>query len=143
MRAAAIRRYTAVAESAAHTMQLALQDAAPLGETGETRRQITVTPGGGVGNTLAYTATAPTKQGQYVEEGTTAVDIVPVQAKALRFAGGSGRISQPAPNQRIATRAGGVVFAMRVHKLAQPPRPWFAPVIARWSDFLAQALANA
>lgn len=143
LRQLARARYGGVAQRAAELMKAALQDAAPLGETGETRRQIEVQPSGFGGDTFTFTATAPTKQGQYVEEGTDAHPIVPVRAKALRFMGGGGRISQPAPNQRIATRGGGVVYARRVFMPARPARPWFAPTIQLWPVFLEQALEQA
>jgi hypothetical protein len=124
-------------------MQAALMDAAPLGKTGETRRQIQVVPESSGGTTFGFRATAPTKQGEYVEKGTQPHEIRPIRGKALRFAAGGTRISQPSPNQRIRTHPGAVVFAKVVFHPGMPARPWFEPVIARWSVFLEQALAAA
>lgn len=119
-------------------MVAALRDAAPLGETGDTRRGIEAV-GGGSPARPAATVRARGKGGEYVEEGTRPHVIVPRNASALRFVGGSGRVSQPAPNQRIATRSGGVVFAKRVNHPGTPPRPWFRPVVEQYARFLQRA----
>ena len=115
-----------------------LREAAPLGETGETRRGIEAMPTGPTSATIRSTG----KGGEYVEKGTQPHVIRPRNAKALRFLAGGGRISQPGPNQRIATRAGGVQFAMVVNHPGTPPRPWFGPLVEKLGDFLERARAR-
>lgn len=128
-------------EEATRLLVDALREEAPLGVTGETRRQIEAVPGGSARG-FASTVRAPAPGGEYVEKGTEPHDIFPRNARVLRFLGGSGRISQPSPNQRIATIGGGVVYAAVVHHPGTPPRPWFAPTVERWPEFLERALAN-
>lgn len=138
LRSQYIEHNARVADEAARLMFNELVVVVPVGETGETRRGLGYTPAGDqLHPSFLFTSASP--HGDYVEEGTDAVTITPRMARALRFMGGSGRISTPAPNQRIATRAGGVVFAMRVEKPAQPARPWFRPVVERWFEFLERA----
>lgn len=130
-----------VAGDAADTMRDALEAAAPLGETGDTRRGIQVTPTGGPDHP-AFLVRSTSPHGDFVEEGTAPHLILPRNAKALRFLGGSGRISTAAPNQRTPTSGGGVVFARAVQHPGTPARPWFEPVVQQWSDFLQQAAAG-
>lgn len=115
-----------------------LREAAPLGQTGDTRRGIDSMPSGGPLRP-AVTVISRGKGGTFVEEGTAPHVIVPRNASVLRFLGGSGRISQPGPNQRIATRAGGVVFAKVVQHPGTSARPWFGPVVQRFVEFLERA----
>lgn len=110
-----------------------LREAAPLGETGETRRQIRSVPLG-AGTRPASRVEAPTPQAEWTEEGTEPHDIVPVNAQVLRFLGGGGRISQPGPSQRIATQAAGVIYTMIVHHPGNPPRAWFDPVVQTYEE---------
>lgn len=119
-----------------------LREAAPLGETGDTRRGIEGSGGGGSALVPAFTVFSRSPHGDYVEEGRPARDIVPRNASVLRFLAGSGRVSQASPNQRIATRDGGVVFTKFVHQDAVPPRPWFGPVVDRFPDFIERAQAT-
>lgn len=128
-------------EAVEEMMVAELREAAPLGETGDTRRGIEAITGG-TPTRLAATVRSNSIHGDYVEEGTAPHIITPRNAQALRFLGGSGRISQPSPNQRIATRAGGVVFAKVVHHPGTPPRPWFTPVVERFEEFLQRAAAR-
>lgn len=118
-----------------------LREAAPLGTTGDTRRGIQAIAGG---STLrpAFTVRSSGKGGDFVEDGTKPHIIRPRSGSALRFLGGGGRISQPGPNQRIATRGGGVVFAKVVHHPGTPARPWFRPVVERFDEFLQRAAAR-
>ena len=118
---------------------LALREAAPLGATGETRRGIVSIPGG-TALRPATTVRSTGKGGDYVEAGTRPHVIRPRSARALRFLGGGRRVSQASPNQRIATTAGGVVFAAVVHHPGTPARPWFRPVVERWGEFLTWAM---
>lgn len=118
-----------------------LREAAPLGQTGDTRRGIEAMPGGSPLRP-SVTVVSRGKGGTFVEEGTAPHEIRPRNASVLRFLGGSGRISQPGPNQRIATRAGGVVFAKVVHHPGTPARPWFGPVVERFVEFLERAKAT-
>lgn len=111
---------------------------APLGETGDTRRGIRAERSGSPTRPSA-TIRSTGKGGSFVEEGTQPHEITPRNATALRFLAGSGRISQPSPRQRIATRGGGVVFAKIVHHPGMPPRPWFQPVFDRFLDFVERA----
>lgn len=122
-------------------MVAALREAAPLGQTGETRRGIEAIAGGAL---LRPAAVVRSKApgGDYVEEGTQPHVILPRSGSALRFLGGSGRVSTAGPNQRIATRAGGVVFAKRVNHPGTPARPWFRPVVERFGEFLERAAAR-
>lgn len=143
LRQQALDRYGAVHDRASQLLEQALIDAAPLGATGDTRRGIEVRPGGGIGGSFASTAISKSPHGDFVEDGTAPHLILPRTARVLRFAGGSGRISQPGPNQRIATRSGGVVFSAYVNHPGTPARPWFAPTLERWSEFLQQAMATA
>lgn len=129
------------AEAVERDMVAALRDAAPLGETGDTRRGIEAIPGGSPARPAA-TVVARGKGGEFVEDGTRPHVIVPRNGSALRFLGGTGRISQPGPNQRIATRAGGVVFAKRVNHPGTPARPWFRPVVERYGQFLQRSAAR-
>lgn len=132
---------SALLDEAVDSMVRELREAAPLGETGETRRGITAEVGGDPLHPKA-TIRSTGKGGTYVEEGTQPHEITPVRAQALRFLAGGGRISQPSPNQRIATRGGGVVFATVVHHPGMPPRPWFAPVLDRFLEFVQRARAR-
>lgn len=141
LREKVLRRYDDVFSEALSMMVDELREAAPLGETGDTRRGIEAIPGGSPLR-LAGTIRSTGKGGEFVEEGTEPHLIVPRNAKVLRFMGGSGRISQPSPNQRIATRAGGVVFAAYVEHPGTPPRPWFGPVVERYPEFLERAAAR-
>lgn len=134
-------RYGAELMRQAETMMVAeLREAAPLGETGDTRRGID-SAAGGSDTVPAFTVVSTSPHGDYVEEGTQPHVIVPRNASVLRFLGGSGRISQPSPNQRIATRGGGVVFTKHVNHPGTPPRPWFRPVVERFPEFLERAAA--
>lgn len=118
-----------------------LREAAPLGATGDTRRGIESIPGGSAQRPAA-TIRSVGKGGDFVEDGTQSHVIRPRSGRALRFVGGSGRVSQPSPNQRIATRAGGVVFAKVVNHPGTPARRWFRPVVERFGEFLERAAAR-
>lgn len=118
-----------------------LREAAPLGATGDTRRGIDSVPGGSTFRP-GFTVRSAAKGGDYVEDGTRPHVIRPRNARALRFQGGGGRISTASPNQRIATRSGGVVFAKVVHHPGTPARPWFRPVVERWGEFVQRAAAR-
>ncbi len=122
-------------------MEAELREAAPLGATGETRRGID-SVAGGTALRPAFTLRSKAAGGDFVEEGTRPHIIVPRRGKALRFQGGGGRISTAGPNQRIATRAGGVVFAKVVNHPGTPARPWFRPVAERFEEFLERAAAR-
>lgn len=119
----------------------ALREEAPLGATGDTRRGIDSAPGGSE-TVPAFTLISTGKGGEYVEKGTEPHEIAARNASALRFLAGSGRISQPSPNQRIATRGGGVVFAKRVQHPGTPARPWFGPLTKRFPEFIERAAAR-
>lgn len=134
-----LRRTERTFAEATRLMVDELREAAPLGETGETRRGISAELTG-AGTQLSATIVSVGKGGQFVEEGTRPHLIV-ARGKALRFLGGGERISQPGPNQRIATRSGGVVFAKSVNHPGTPARPWFKPVVDRWTEFLQRAQA--
>lgn len=140
LRAQYIDHNARVADEAARLMFNELLVVVPVGATGDTRRGLGFTPSGDQLRP-SFLFTSASIHGDYVEEGTDAVTIVPRTARVLRFQGGSGRISQPSPNSRIATRSGGVVFAMHVDKPAVPARPWFRPVVERWDEFLERAEA--
>lgn len=142
LRAGLLRRGNDIAAEAARLMVDELRLVAPLGATGDTQRGIEDIPGGSEVRP-AHTVRSKGKGGDFVEAGTRPHVIVPRSGSALRFLGGSGRISQPAPNSRIATRAGGAVFAKRVNHPGTPARPWFRPVIDRWPEFLRRAAARA
>lgn len=126
----------------------ALREAAPVGEDrmaggnfhppGDTRRGIEAVPGGSPTRPGA-TVRSTTKQGEWVEEGTEPHIITPRNSSVLVFRGDRGAVSQPRPNSRVATRSGGVVFAKVVHHPGQPARPWFRPVVERFSEFLRMA----
>lgn len=118
-----------------------LREAAPVGQTGDTRRGVSVVGTAG-GDHFAATALSIGKGGDFVEDGTSPHVILPRNARVLRFLGGSGRISTASPNQRVATRGGGVVFTTIVHHPGTPARPWFRPVVERWSEFLQRAAAR-
>lgn len=141
LRASLLRRGNDVANEATRLMVAELQVAAPLGATGDTRRGIEAVPGGSEVRPAA-TIRSTGKGGDFVEAGTRPHVIVSRSGSALRFLGGSGRISQPAPASRIATRAGGVVFAKRVNHPGTPSRPWFRPVVDRWGEFVRRAAAR-
>lgn len=141
MRANLLRRGNDVVAEATRLMVDELRLAAPLGETGDTRRGIESVPGGSEVRPAA-TIRSTGKGGDFVEAGTRPHVIVPRSGSALRFVGSGGRISQPAPNSRIATRAGGVVFVKRVNHPGTPPRPWFRPVVDRWGEFVARAASR-
>lgn len=130
-----------VGDEASRDMLDELRVAAPLGETGDTVRGLEVVPAGG-GDRMAWWVRSKSPHGDYVEEGTPPHVILPRTAKVLRFLGGTGRISQPSPNQRIPTRAGGVVFATQVNHPGTPARPWFHPLVDRWADYLQRAAAR-
>lgn len=130
-----------VTERSGDLLQQALRDAAPLGRTGETRRGVNV-KSAGASPLPALEARSESVHGDYVEEGTQAHVILPRNAKVLVFPGAGGRISQPGPNQRIPTRAGGMVFSAHVNHPGTPPRPWFAPTLATWPELLRQAAAS-
>ncbi len=129
-----------VTERSGELLQSALRDAAPLGRTGETRRMVTVQRAGS-SPTPGLVARSASPHGDYVEEGTPAHVILPRTAKVLVFPGSGGRVSTASPNQRVPTRAGGVVFATRVDHPGTPPRPWFAPTVRTWPTLLRQAAA--
>lgn len=141
LRAIALDRWQRAFEDSLDTLEDALIAAAPVGETGDTRRGIEVRLGGGVGNGFAGTAISKSPHGDYVEKGTAPHVILP-HGRVLRWVGGGGRISQPGPNQRIHTRAGGVQFATIVHHPGTPERPWFGPEVERWPQMLEQALVS-
>lgn len=107
---------------AVRRLMVDLHDAAPEGETGDTRRMLSETPGGSSPRFTA-TVTSGSDHGNFVETGTRAHTVVPVVAKVLRF--------QP--------KGGPVVFATKANIPAQEARPWFAPTLAKWSDYLADA----
>lgn len=137
-----VRRFAdEVFGEATSDMENELREAAPLGATGETRRGVSVIETGG-GDFFAATALSIGKGGDFVEDGTAPHVILPRNAKVLRFLGGSGRISTASPNQRVATKGGGVVFAKIVHHPGTPARPWFRPVVERWGEFLRRAAAR-
>lgn len=129
----------------------ALREAAPVGEDrmtggnfhppGDTRRGIEAVPGGSPTRPSA-TVRSTTKQGEWVEEGTEP-HVIPRGGAAagiiLAFPSDRAVVSQPRPNSRIATRQGGIQFARVVHHLGQPARPWFRPVVERFSEFLRMA----
>lgn len=140
LRARVVRYGESVVQRTGELMQNELRVAAPLGQTGATVRGVTVEFVGG-GTRPGLVAKSTGKGGDFVESGTRAHIIVPVSAKALRFLAGGRRISQFSPNQRIATRGGGVVYAKVVHHPGTPPRPWFRPVVERFAEFLARAAA--
>lgn len=138
-------RYGAELMREAEAMMVAeLREAAPLGETGDTRRGIDSAPGG-TDTVPAFTVVSRSPHGDFVEEGTQAHEIPRGGSSAgitLRWVGGGARISQPSPNQRIATRQGGVRFARRVWHPGTPARPWFHPVADRFAEFLERAAAR-
>lgn len=136
-----IRRGEDIFAESQRLMVAELREAAPLGETGDTRRGIESIPGGSALRPAA-TIRSLGKGGDFVEEGTRPHVIRPRSGSALRFVGGSGRISQPGPNQRIATRSGGVVFAKVVNHPGTSARPWFRPVVERFGEFLERAAAR-
>lgn len=136
-----IERYNAVFDEAVDMMTDELREAAPLGETGDTRRGIEASRGG-YSLRPAATIRSTGKGGEFVETGTAPHIITPRNGRVLRFLGGSGRVSQAGPNQRIATRSGGVVFATIVHHPGTPARPWFGPAIDRYHEFLERAAAR-
>lgn len=141
LRARLYQRADAIVGEAERLMVAALREAAPLGQTGDTRRGIDSVAGG---STLrpAFTLRSSAKGGDFVEVGTRPHVIRPKNGSALRFLGGGRRISQGAPNSRIATRAGGVVFAKEVRHPGTPARPWFRPVVERFDEFLRRAAAR-
>lgn len=141
LRERTIRYGAEVMREAEALMVAELREAAPLGETGDTRRGIDSAPGGSA-TVPAFTVVSTGKGGEFVEDGTQPHEIVPRNAGALRFLAGSGRVSQPSPNQRVATRGGGVVFAKRVMHPGTPPRPWFRPVTERFPEILERAGAR-
>ncbi len=141
VRAHLIAHADAVFAEATRLMVNELREAAPLGATGDTRRGIEAIPGG-TPERPAATVRSVGKGGDYVEEGTRPHIIRPRNGRALRFVGGSGRISQPGPNQRVATLGGGVVFAKVVNHPGSPARPWFRPITERFGEFLARAAAT-
>lgn len=137
-----VRRYAGeVMDQVAPMMEDALRVAAPLGQTGETVRGVKVERTGG-GNSFGLHAISTGKGGDFVEDGTKPHLIYPQVARALRFMAGSARISTAAPNQRLATKGGGVVFAKVVHHPGMPARPWFRPVVELFGDFLERAAAR-
>lgn len=122
-------------------MQLTVDDlraSAPLGETGDTVRGIQSQMGGSADRPSA-TIVSRGKGGSFAETGTRPHIITPRNSKVLVFPGTSGRISQPGPSQRIATRGGGMVFATIVHHPGTPARQWFGPALERWETHLQQA----
>ncbi len=137
-REALVRRADALMADTERLMTDALREAAPLGTTGDTRRGVDSVPGG-TAERPAFTLRSTGKGGDFVESGTRPHVIRPRNGQALRFLGGGGRVSQAGPNQRIATRAGGVVFAKVVHHPGTPARPWFRPVVERFGEFLQRA----
>lgn len=141
LRERVVTHYGAVFEEATRLMVAELRAVAPEGETGDTRRGIDAVPGG---SPLRPAATVRSlgKGGDFVEAGTVPHEIRPRNGQALRFLGGGRRVSQPAPSSRVATRAGGVVFAKVVRHPGTPARPWFRPVVGRFGEFLERAAAR-
>lgn len=139
----------ALHDEAIDLMVAELKLAAPVGEDrmeggsfttpGETQRRIEAVAGGTL-TRPSSTVIAPTKQGEYVEEGTPPHIIRPKNPDGvLAWRSDRGVISQPSPNSRIATRTGGMAFAKWVEHPGQPARPWFRPVVERYAEFLERA----
>lgn len=138
------QREQAVAAEALRLLFNELLVAVPVGDTGETRRGLTVTPGGNGTTTFGGTVQSSSPHGDWVEEGRSyPLDIdLSGTGRVMRFQAGSRRISQGAPTGRIATRGGGVVFTTKIHQEPRPPYPWFRPVVDRWLEFLERAQAT-
>ncbi len=122
LRQAIERRGRAIFDRATQITKDALRDAAPVGESGDTKGQVDVRPLGG-GTVLAAEAVAPAKGGEFVEEGTRAHVIRP------RRAGGV----------LVFESGGETVYARVVHHPGTTAKPWFRPTVDRWERFLDQA----
>lgn len=138
-------RYARVHAEATRLLVNALREAAPLGATGDTRRGIKASPSVGVGSGFAATVVSNGKGGEFVETGTRAWDkrMPAGRGNVMVFLGGGRRVSTAAPNQRVATLSGGMVFTKTVHHPKVPARPWFRPTVEQWPDFLERALVQA
>jgi hypothetical protein len=115
-----IARGTTIFNGAVEHIMADLRDGAPE-DTGATRRGITKTPAGSP-PLLAVQVASKTPQGEWYEEGTKPHVILPVRGKVLVFKVG-----------------GDTVFTRRVDHPGQRARPWFRPVMNRWSRYLAEA----
>lgn len=111
-----LERYAEVGADAAVQMQTALQAAAPLGESGETRRRTSVTVESvptATSPVVSLRAEVDTEYASYVEEGTAPHIILPVNVTVLRFV---------VPGQ-------GVVFARVVHHPGNAATHWFSTTL--------------
>lgn len=111
-----LERYAEVGADAATQLQSALQSAAPLGETGETRRRTSVVVEAGptpAAPVVTLRADVGTEYASYVEEGTPPHVILPVNASVLRF----------------VVPGVGVVFARVVNHPGTTATRWFATTL--------------
>lgn len=117
------RRGQVIFDRAVQLTKDALRDAAPVGETGDTRKQVDVRPVA-KGTKLVAEAVAPAKGGEFVEKGTKR-HVIPKGGrgpKVLRFDGNDG-----------------VTFRRVVVHPGTRAKPWFKPTVAKWQRILAQA----
>lgn len=114
-------RGEAIFDRAIQEMKDALKEAAPTGESGDTREQVDVRSAGR-GSVFAAEAVAPAKGGEFVEEGTSAHIIVPRGGGVLVFESG-----------------GQTVFARHVNHPGTQAKPWFRPTVERWQRVLQDA----
>jgi len=128
LRRAFVERANALAADAAGQMQQALENAAPLGQTGETRRRTSVTvvaPGSIASPSVMSEARVDTDYASYVEEGTPPHEIRPRGPWPLRF----------------TIPGSGQVVTVIVHHPGITGTHWFANTLAaEWSPALGRAL---
>jgi len=103
-----------------------LQQAAPVGETGNTKRNTRVRLVANNRNEIRLAAEVNVDYAQFPEEGTRAHTIVPRRAQALSF---------------YWPKLGRRVFLARVNHPGNPARPWFHPTLARFAEFIREVAA--
>lgn len=127
MRQSVIDRYTQVADDAVQAMFLDMENNAPR-DTGEMTQTMTVEVDDSdrrIGRRIA----APAEHSSYQDEGTgiygpAGTPIVPVSAKVLKF---------------YWKKSGKVEF--RASVLGSPATHWWSERVARWADYVAEAMA--
>lgn len=121
-------RYSRVATEALRDVRDETADAAPVGQTGDTRARVAVGRVSSDGWVTSGTIEAPTPQAKFTDTGAKAHPIDPKNVKYLRFPGRGKR---------------GVVFALHVDHPGTPAQHWFGkPMPARWERALAGRLES-
>lgn len=102
-----------------------LRDAAPVGETGNTKRNTKVRIANNNRREIRLVAEVNVPYAEFPEKGTRPHVIVPRRAGVLSF---------------FWPKLGRRVFFARVNHPGNPARPWFEPTLARWAEIIREVV---